>query len=334
VFVIAPAYYEGTDGRAVSEALARVVEADLKKHHEVVGSVEAAKLVPREFRRPCPDGECAERLREASGAVAAIVIRVGRGAAGEGPATSFQLGIQPSPGVQYTRGALLADGRLEEIALRALREAFRDYRQGPGPWLEVVGAPARASVFVDEREAGTLPWTDTLPLGTHRIRVEARGFEPMTKIVTLSSPTERKKLEFRLEAAGLSSADIIEQKGSQVVSSPPVPSNTTAPESSRRRPILLGGGAGAVAVGGVLVGLGVGMKVRDGSCSLDSAGGCAERYRFGARGKVLLGIGVPLFLAGSALVAAGALTDATDTKTRVGLEVGRGTFGLVVGGAL
>ncbi len=134
VFVIAPPYYEGIDGRAVSDEIVRLVNDDLSKQYEVVSPLKAAGLVPKEHRVSCPEGECAERYRKASGAVAAIVIRVGRLGAGAGRATSFQLGIQPAPGLEYTDGALFSDGPLKDIVLKAPSVPMY-VRHRPGPSL-------------------------------------------------------------------------------------------------------------------------------------------------------------------------------------------------------
>ena len=55
--------------------------------------------------------------------------------------------------------------------------------------------------FVDDRLVSTLPRKFTVSTGSHRVRVEASGFEPITRVVSLMSPTERRALDFRLEPA-------------------------------------------------------------------------------------------------------------------------------------
>lgn len=322
VFVIAPPYYEGLNGQAISEELVRVVKDDLEKQHEIVAPKQAAALVAKEHRVSCPEGECAERYREAAGAVAAIVIRVGRAAGGAGPATSFQLGIQPAPGVEYTQGALLSDGPLRDIATKALREALRDYRQGPGPWLEVVGAPERASIFVDERAAGTLPWTDTLPLGTHRVRVEARGFAPMIKIVSLMSPTERKRLEFRLEPARASSevSAARTHRGLQ---------NDTlnAPSTDKRRATWRMVAGGTLAAGGLALVLWPLIARGSLDCKAVEDGTCTRSE------QIPVGRTVGVTIAGAALAGAGAWLVVSGWRLRANPRT-EGRVGVGPGGVL
>lgn len=199
VFAIAPQWYEGTDGKRVGDEIARAIQDDLASEHRVLAPLEVARLVKNEERVSCEGGACAERYREAAGAVATIFIIVSRLGVGVGPATSFQIGIQPSPGIEYTEGAILRDGPLTDITVKAFREAFRRYRQGPGPWLEVVGGPKGAEVFVDERWVGLLPLTIAVQTGKHLVRVQAKTFAPSTQSISFDSPTSRTRLAFHLE---------------------------------------------------------------------------------------------------------------------------------------
>lgn len=295
VFVIAPPHFAGTDGERVSDEIVRAIQDDLSSEHRVLGPLEGAALLKKEERVWCRGGACAERYREAAGAVAAIVVRVVRVGEGVGPATSFQLGIQPSPGIEYTKGALLADGPIHELAVKALREAFREYRQGPGPWLEVTGGPEGASIFVDEREVGTLPRTLAVPIGSHRIRVEARTFAPMTKVVSFDTATDRKRLEFRLEPERLS---LTPSTGLGSTS------DVRADSGSRNRSTLWSDpwfyiGSASAVTGGVLIGLSAPNKIRSGECEeRDPAGACDKIRRFGPGSKAMLGVGVSVATAG------------------------------------
>lgn len=292
VFVIAPAHFAGTDGERVSDEIVSAIQADLIPENRVLAPLEAAALVKKEERVWCRGGACAERYREAAGAVAAIVVRVMRIGDGPGLATSFQIGIQPSPGIEYTKGALLSDGPLRELAVKAFREALHEYRQGPGPWLEVTGGPEGATIYVDDREVGAIPRTLALSIGSHRVRVEARTFAPLTKAVTFATSTDRKKLEFRLEPERFSltptapiavgPADLDEESRSSLWSDP-----------------WFYGAVSAVVMGGVLVGLSVPHKIRSGECEQrDPSGACETYRRFGPEKKVMLGAGVSVAAAG------------------------------------
>lgn len=212
VFVIAPHWFpKGTDGERVGDEIVRAIQEDLASEHRVLAPLEVARLVEREERVWCDGGACAERYREAAGAVATIFIIVGRSGAGAGPSTSFQIGIQPAPGLEYIVGALLSDGPLQEIAVKTFREAFRRYRQGPGPWLEVVGGPKGAEVFVDDRSVGLLPLTIAVQTGGHLVRVQKKGFAPVMRTIRFDSPTDRARLEFYLEPERIELASAADQ---------------------------------------------------------------------------------------------------------------------------
>lgn len=329
VFVIAPPHFAGTDGESVSDEIVRAIQEDLGPENRVLAPLEAAALVKKEERVWCRGGACAERYREAASAVAAIVVRVTRVGEGPGLATSFQVGIQPSPGIEYTKGALLSDGPLREIAVKAFREAFREYRQGPGPWLEVTGGPDGATIYVDEREVGTLPRTLAVPIGSHRVRVEARTFAPMTKAVSFDTATDRKRLEFRLEPAHVSLASVTE----------PAPGERAAPEeidppSLWKDPVFYVG-AGSVVAGGVLIGVAVPNKTGSGDCAERGPSGACEEYRqFGPGPKVMLGAGISLAAAGLLLGGWRAAHAPNEKKWKPSVAVSRDSVGFTVGRSL
>ncbi len=313
VFVIAPPWLDCSapnDCKREGDEIVRAIQEDLSSDHRVLGPREVAALVKPEERVWCAGGACAERYREAAGAVATITIIVARVAAGEGPATSFQLGLQPSPGIEYTQGALMSDGPLRDIAVKAFREVFRRYRQGPGPWLEVVGGPKGASVFVDERPVGVLPLTIAIQTGSHSVRVEAQGFVPLSKVVSFATAADRRRLEFRLEPAGFApfaptrfarpSSSVADQRGGEKAP----PASPRGREPSRlvwAGSGLLVGGAGLVAAPLVAMAsadctqrgpLGACVSEEDGlprsaAVSLFVVGGVAA-----TAGAVLLGLGL------------------------------------------
>jgi hypothetical protein len=331
VFVIAPPHFAGTDGERVSDEIVRAIQNDLTAEHRVLAPLEAAALVKKEERVWCRGGACAERYREAAGAVAAVVVRVARVGEGAGPATSFQIGIQPSPGIEYTKGALLSEGPVQVLAVKALREAFREYRQGPGPWLEIMGSPEGAVIFVDDREVGTLPRTLDVPIGSHLVRVEARSFAPMTKPVSFETATERKRLEFRLEPERFA-----------LTTGTEVPAGDVRTNHAVRKvptlwgdPLLYVAAASAV-VGGVLIGVSVPNKIHSGECEeRDPAGACDKVRQFGGGSKAMLGIGVPLVAGGLALGAWRVVHALREkSKWQVSVALSRDAVGFTAGRAL
>jgi len=200
VFVMPPPVYEGTDGEIVSERIVAAIQKDLGAESTVITPDKSVGFLSPTERTWCASGECIERYRAASNATAAVVVRVYRLAVGEGPATSFQVGLQPSPGLEYRDGIVIdPEVPLERQAQQVVGEVLRQYRRGPGPHLSVTGAPAGAVVFVDDEPKGPLPVFLTVPVGAHRVRVEATGFAPMTRFVWLQSATSFGELSFRLE---------------------------------------------------------------------------------------------------------------------------------------
>jgi len=330
VFAIAPQWFQGTDGERVGDEIVRAIQDDLASEHRVLAPLEVARLVKKEERVWCDGGACAERYREAAGAVATVFIIVSRAAAGTGPATSFQIGIQPSPGLEYIEGAILSEGPLKDIAVKAFREAFRRYRQGPGPWLEVVGGPKGAAVFVDDRSVGVLPLTLAVQVGNHLVRVESKTFTPLTKPVSFESPTDRTRLEFRLEPERIevAPAPAADQRGGGKAPQAS-PRRDGSPSERATRFVwagsgLLVGGAGLVAAPLVAM----------------ASADCSQRGPDGAcvnEDGLRKSIAIPFFVVGGAAMAVGAgllgvgLRQRRQAARRV--EVRAGFGGIAVEGA-
>lgn len=331
-FAIVPPWYAGTDGKAVSAEIVRIIQEDLSKHNEALGPQQLLALVPKSDRVSCEGGACAEKYREAAGAIAAVVVRVDRLGVGPGPATSFQIGIQPAVGVEYTQGAVLADGALPEIVLKAFHEVYRQYRQGPGPWLELAGGPDGATVYVDDRVSGKLPCTLAVPVGAHLVRVESEGFEPTTRMVGLHSVTDRAKLDIRLAAARVT-------LGGRAAPKTLVPAVPTLGKEDRwwEKPLPWGVGGGVVlSAGGVLLGIGARNKGRTGECTRADLSGvnCPKAYQSGAGTTAMLVGGGVLVGAGVGMITWSvmrALKVREKNPLQVGVDVGSSRFQLVMG---
>lgn len=312
-FVVAPPYYQGENGRDVSRRISEVVADELAdQQHRVLGPVEAVSKVPRDQRVACSGGDCAEVYRRAHGAVAAVTVRVYRTRAGVGPATSFQVGIQPQPGLEYAAGGSV-DESLKESVRDAIREALRAYRRGAGPWLSVTGAPKGAAIDVDGRVVGVLPTLVAVSVGSHRVTVKAEGFEQQTRIVAFSGPTSAKDVEFRLEPKGVVGEPAIDgvsedvEHPASVASPSPEPAMWDASVPSRRSArTWLGLGASALAVGLVSTALAVRNAVRSGDCAETRPGALdCDRYEFGDGSWANLGVGLGMLGLGAAASAVG-----------------------------
>jgi len=340
VFVVAPPWFEplASDGEQVSDRIAAVVQRELESQYKVLSPTQAANSVSPEERVPCPKGACAERYREASYAAAAIVVRVYREEDGKGPATSFQIGLQTTPGIEFSQGAMLSEGALEELVRRALGKVFWAYRQGTGPFLHVTGSPEGATIFLDDKPVGAVPQPLQLQVGTHDVRVEALGYEPQTQIVSLPSVTTSKELSFYLEPArtakGASSPASREEQARKGASARP-PDTAHEPPLTRRRTAigLMTGGALLLAVGAPYLGVVLRKHHQVGECP-ENQDGCRDN-------NALQGSKGPQLGVGSTLVALGALSLSTgiglfmrDKRIRLAGAVGPGHALLIMKGSL
>lgn len=313
IFVIAPPWHMGSDGKERSEQVARVIEQDVAKQNgKALAPERAAALVPEEYREACSKGACAERFRAAYNAHAAIVIRVYRLGEGEGPATSFQIGIQPETGLEYVASSSIDNTPFDELALRTFREAQRAYQRGPGPWLYIEGAPKNADLFIDDKPV-VLKTPLNLSVGTHRVRVQANGFEPANRIVSFASPSASQRLFVNLKPSTEQAPSLVPVDSSSASSSAPVEQRRSASWPSIA--LFSVGGASAL-IGAGLIGVSVREQNESDDCDALSSFPCsssnAKTYR--ASGIALTAVGV------TAIVAGIFLRPRVTQKTHISLE--------------
>jgi hypothetical protein len=345
-FVIAPPWYQSsaTDGESLSDELVRLIQRELSKQYEVLSPERAVEKVSAEHRTACPQGECAERYRAAHHATAAIVVRVYREADGAGPATSFQLGLQPELGLEYSHGAQLSDGKLAELTARVLGDLFRDYRRGAGPFLYVSGAPKGASIHVDGEPMGTLPRRLTLSIGSHRVQVTAHGFQPMTRVVALSSLTSSEELVFRLAPApaSASAAAVVPVEAASLAGEPTARSEVEASGAARmqnrarRRRTWIGlmaGGAIVAGLGATYLGFAIHGHDESGRCE-GSQLGCRAREESRGNARAQLGLASALTLLGAGVLGTGVGMFLRDKHVQLGGDVGPGRAVITLRGDL
>lgn len=159
----------------------------------------------------------------------------------------------------------------------ALRNALRDQRRGPGPFLRVEGTRG-AVCELDGRAIGAIPLTVRVTPGEHRLRVRLEGYEPQTLTVAIGDddPARVTQVEVNLRRSG--------EGGGGASGGDAWPS------------WLLAGGlfAGAVA----LAVPPIWTLATDGECVRQGAHGCLEWVHFDA------GMGVALGVSGALLVGA------------------------------
>lgn len=202
-YVIAPPAHQGTNGNQVAELLVNSIWAYLNDRTVILPN-QAVERMPNGQRTWCAESECMERYRVANSAVAAFSVRVFRVGTGPGLATSFQITLQPRPGLEYVEGMVIDPSKmLEDQAKAVLEKIWRRYENKDGqPRLIVTGAPAGAVVYVDDELKGPIPAYLTLSVGTHRVRMEKTGYETGTRVVSLQTAGSESEMDIRLAPEG------------------------------------------------------------------------------------------------------------------------------------
>jgi hypothetical protein len=299
-FVIAPPWKQAPGGKERGTEIARIISEEMASQGgEALPPDRASALVEEQYRAECQRGACAERFRAAFNAAAAIVIRVFRMEPGNGPPTSFEIAIQPEPGLEFSSSARFGGAPLQERVTQVFNEALRAYERGAGPWLRIEGAPAGSELFVDDKPVGfSSPLR--MSVGTHRVRVSAEGYRPSTRIITLSTPAATETLRFTLERA--SAAASTHNESAKLLDVP----------GARRSALWITSGILSAALGAGFVGLSVREQqpchdVGRAECSND------------AQWKTHLGVGVTLSAVSIAALTTGLLLRPGRQKTRVAI---------------
>jgi hypothetical protein len=326
-FVIAPPVHQGTDGSDVAASIVAVALRELGAQHQVLSPEQAVATLPADQRTWCGSSECLERYRVAARADAALAVRVYRMAGGKGPASSFDLGLQRHPGLEFRLGAVLDPAqKLEAQVTSVIRDLERQYRDGPGPHLSVTGAPRDASVFVDgERKATGLPAFLTVGTGDHLVTVEATGFEPKTRFVSLQSATALESLDMRLEPARAAP-----RRAAGPLATPEA--RELPPPWTRRAKLALAlGTIGAAAMlGGTVYTVGSALQ-QDGHACLAHEGPFCGRRSSGDHEARQVAIGASVIGAGLAATIAGIwLYRREQTRVRADVSVGKAHAALVL----
>jgi PEGA domain len=156
--------------------------------------------------------------------------------------------------------------------------------------LTIRGEPAGATIAIDGRVVGTVPWEGEVEAGEHELRLSHEGYMALDRSFTTSPGVqEQLKIELQLRAK------------------PETPDPKNAPT---RRPALVAAGASLVAVGVAGVGTGAGLFVLDGrpyrqGCGpelVDVNGRCPQMYEASAAAGVMVAVGGAALVAGVAVL--------------------------------
>jgi hypothetical protein len=221
---------------------------------------------------PCADDACASSLIAESGARHAAELVLWHTPTGE--LSGLTVSIVLSSGERFSSGAQLAHPEdLPRTLSEATEAAYARMRRGPGPWLQLDGHPAGASITVDGQAAGLLPRQVKVSGGLHRVVVSHPGYEPFEGTITVPrNPDALKHVPVSLRPVTTDA-----------------PADLAGPRRSPWNYVVAGA---AVAASGLL---GIGplrSAIEDGQCGRTEDGRCTGVVEFDT------GLGVQLAAAG------------------------------------
>jgi hypothetical protein len=216
----------------------------------------------------------------------AVQLTIWRATTHEGAGGASVALTQPD-GTRYSEGVVVSAGNEGALAIAiaaATRGALERYRRGPGPWLELDGAPPGSSIAVDGEPLGTVPGRYRVAGGLHHVVVSAAGYASYDATVTVPrNPDGYKHVEVDLAPAT--------DAGDATLTADP------EPRASRVSPLNYAIGGAAVVLGGVLAIRPVRTIAEDGDCGRTESGRCTGVVALDAGTGVQLGAAA-LFLAG------------------------------------
>ena len=244
----------------------------------------------------CEQIDCAPALLGQLHADIAVGLAVWRGERD----AEVNVTIVDASGTRYP-GRALAGADAGNAARVAMLEAQALRLLGPGPWVSVAGEPAGASVWIDGRYVGALPYRAGVTPGDHRLEVRAEG--RAAKAVDLRVPLEPTSIEavdVKLEATAVPAAPLVQEPAAAAEpAARPLADAAPITKASPSAWNFVLGGALIVAGGVIIVADPVRAAVRDGRCADPE---CKRVYRFGTRSALELAAGVALAGAGVTLL--------------------------------
>ena len=265
-----------------------------------------------EVQNSCTQILCAPAMLAANHADVGVGVAVWDGE--DGP--QINVTLVDALGHKYPGYAIVVSNDAATAARAALLEARSLHLLGPGPWIHVRGVPTGASVIIDNKPVGVIPYRGAISPGDHALEVRSAGYsaKQLPIVVTLEPTTTAEvELELAREAANpvapsaptATSTPEVAQTNDYVSEDPArVPEDKASPWN-----FILGG---ALAVGGVALATiePVQTLAKDGECANDD---CSELYAAGGSTFAKIGLG--------ALLAAGGVTIMIWQPLRVDAEL-------------
>jgi hypothetical protein len=239
-------YAEAAVPPALAAELANLTRAALiARGHEPV-------LSPSDNGEQCEDDACYLNHLTKAKADLAIVVSIFQMS---GTATVSLVIFQPPEHSYYE--AFEVGANTEAKVSTSLNRLFAAIATGPGPWLEVTGTPANATLFIDGQVVGSLPYRGRVLAGHHVLTLRA----PLHAEQSFSTLVEGyanalTRRELALQPAGAPAPPATATDGR--------PGNEHGPRSRR----LLGSGIALAVAGGTLLTL-LRPLSEDGECRSD-----------------------------------------------------------------
>jgi hypothetical protein len=245
----------------------------------------------------CAQISCAPALLAAAPAELAVAVAVWR--SDSGPQVNVTL--VDAQGNRYPAVSAVEPGGAPVAARRALLDARGLQLLGPGPWVQIEGAPDGASVIIDGVRVGSLPYRAALSSGDHVLELQAPGYAAQQRELQMPlDPTATLRLQVALAAGLASPGSAAEPAGSRApggaelaYTAPDAPSDAASPWN--------------YVIGGVAIAAGVAVATIDPVRAAARDGECVDRecervYAFGADSALKLMAGVALAGAGAAVL--------------------------------
>jgi len=242
---------------------------------------------PAELQSDCSQVTCAPAMLTAHAIDLAVAIAVWSGE--DGPQTNVTL--IDALGRKYPGYAIIVGDDAAVAARAALLEARSLHLLGPGPWIHVRGAPAGATVILDDKTVGVLPYRGALSPGDHELELRAEGYASKRQpIVIPLEPTTTARIEVELLAETSSAPPPVATSEDYFAEDPARASRDQASPWN----FVLGG---VVAAAGVALATiePIQTIAQDGDCANDA---CSKHYAIGGNTALKIGAGTLLAAAG------------------------------------
>jgi hypothetical protein len=165
----------------------------------IVARTDAAARLGSAAASECDSVDCAPALIEAANADVAAALAVW--AAGDPPApNAVFVTLVGRRGDRYPGKSRVQNGDLARATKEALLDARALQLLGPGPWLRVRGTPDGASVVLDGKLVGTVPYRAPINTGRHTLEVRFEGLRPHTQTVDIP-PNATRQVEVDAQLA-------------------------------------------------------------------------------------------------------------------------------------